>query len=313
MALANAGFAVDAVCPAAHPMQITASTRQLYPYSGLTPRSSISSAIEASNPDLLIPCDDLATRQLHELHVRELKKAAGGTRISGLLEKSLGSPTSYSVVYERTSFITMANSAGVLVPRTSVINTAGDLHDWVVEIGLPVVLKSNGTSGGEGVRVAQNEAEAVAAFKRLQAPPRLAQGVKRALLDHDNTLIWPSLLRSGSVVNAQEFIKGREATSLIASWKGEVLASLHFEVVHKLHAAGPATVVRLTHNRDMMDATTTMARKLSLSGLHGFDFMVETATERAFLIEINPRTTQVGHLALGAGRDLPAALFARGD
>jgi hypothetical protein len=38
--------------------------------------------------------------------------------------------------------------------------------------------------------------------------------------------------------------------------------------------------------------------------------MLEAHTENAYLIEINPRTTQVGHLALGAGRDLPAALYA---
>ena len=53
-----------------------------------------------------------------------------------------------------------------------------------------------------------------------------------------------------------------------------------------------------------------MVRRLNLSGLHGFDFMLEAHTGNAHLIEINPRATQVGHLALGPGRDLPAALYA---
>jgi hypothetical protein len=44
--------------------------------------------------------------------------------------------------------------------------------------------------------------------------------------------------------------------------------------------------------------------------MHGFDFMLEDSTGNAYLIEINPRTTQVGHLTLGPGRDLPAALYA---
>jgi hypothetical protein len=52
-----------------------------------------------------------------------------------------------------------------------------------------------------------------------------------------------------------------------------------------------------------------MARRLNLSGLHGFDFMLEGETGSAHLIEINPRATQIGHLALGPGRDLPAALY----
>jgi acetyl/propionyl-CoA carboxylase alpha subunit len=89
-----------------------------------------------------------------------------------------------------------------------------------------------------------------------------------------------------------------------------VLASLHFEVVHKLHSSGPATVLRLVDNAEMASATTTMARQLNLSGFHGFDFMLQEGTDNAYLIEINPRTTQVGHLTLGSGRDLPAALFA---
>ena len=38
--------------------------------------------------------------------------------------------------------------------------------------------------------------------------------------------------------------------------------------------------------------------------------MLEAHSGKAHLIEINPRTTQVGHLALGLERDLPAALYA---
>ena len=38
--------------------------------------------------------------------------------------------------------------------------------------------------------------------------------------------------------------------------------------------------------------------------------MLDSHTGNAYLIEINPRATQVGHLALGSGRDLPAALYA---
>jgi hypothetical protein len=59
----------------------------------------------------------------------------------------------------------------------------------------------------------------------------------------------------------------------------------------------------------MTAATAKLARRLNLSGLYGFDFMLEAGGRNAYIIEINPRSTQVGHLALGAGRDIPAALF----
>jgi hypothetical protein len=68
-------------------------------------------------------------------------------------------------------------------------------------------------------------------------------------------------------------------------------------------------VLRLIENAEMSAAAVKLVRRLGLSGIHGFDFMLEAHTGNAHLIEINPRPTQVGHLALGPGRDLPAALY----
>ena len=69
-------------------------------------------------------------------------------------------------------------------------------------------------------------------------------------------------------------------------------------------------MVRLIENAEMLTAVEVMARRLNLSGLYGFDFMLEAETGNAYLVEINPRSTQVGHLSLGPGRDIPAALYA---
>jgi len=81
-------------------------------------------------------------------------------------------------------------------------------------------------------------------------------------------------------------------------------------VLKKGYSAGPATVLRLIEDVEMATAAEKMVRRLNLSGLHGFDFMLESETGNVYLIEINPRATQVGHLTLGSGRDLPAALYA---
>jgi hypothetical protein len=172
------------------------------------------------------------------------------------------------------------------------------------------VLKADGTSGGNGVRIAQTFEEAERALRTLQAPPVLARATKRAIVDHDTTLLWPSLLRHRFVVNAQALVHGREATSTVFCWKGSVLAALHFEVLEKMHAAGHAAVLRLIDHWEMSVAVEKMAKRLNLSGFYGFDFIREADSDNAYLIEVNPRTTQVGHLALGPGRDLPAALYA---
>jgi hypothetical protein len=309
MAMAQAGFSVDAVCPPGHPIGKTSALHQAYDYSGLAPQRSIASAILASKPDLVIPCDDLAAKHLHELYAREARSNSNSP-ICQVIARSLGSPSNFPNLYERAPFIEMAAAEGIRVPKMAITSTLEEMRKWATNAGLPIVLKSDGSSGGEGVRVVRTMADADHAFRKLQAPPMLAQAAKRALLDGDNNRVWPSILRTRSVVSAQEFIAGHEATSLIACWDGTVLAENHFEVLNKVHASGPASVLRRIENAEMSEAVAKMARRLNLSGMNGFDFMIEAATGNAYLIEINPRTTQVGHLALGPGCDLPAALYA---
>jgi hypothetical protein len=310
MALANAGYTVKAVCPPDHPLCKTSATQETYIYRGLMPLMSFSEAIVMGKPDLIVPGDDLAVQHLHELYYREKRNGSAGAQACALIERSIGVAESFPVVYSRSQFMHLAEEEGIRAPKTQVIANIEELRDWGARMGFPTVLKANGTSGGEGVRVVGTAQEAERAFRRLQAPPMLARVAKRVFLDRDTTLVWPMLSRHRSVVSAQTFIPGREATSLVACWEGSVLAALHFEVLSKHDPTGPASVVRTIKDADMVSATEKIVRRLRLSGLHGFDFMLEAQTGNAYLIEMNPRTTQVGHLRLGPGRDLPAALYA---
>jgi hypothetical protein len=309
VAMANAGFTVYAVCPPNHPLGKTGVVLKRYTYHALDGLAAIANAISDARPDLIVPGDDLATQHLHLLYTQELRKGKSGAQVCVLIERSLGAPENFPFLYARTKFIELAQEEGIRAPKTEVINDVSDLKKWIAQAGFPAVLKADGSSGGSGVRVVRTLEDAERALRILQAPPLLARAAKRALIDRDATLVWPSLLRRRSVVNAQTFVGGCEATSAVACWKGDVLASLHFEVVNKGISSGPATVLRLIDNPEMSAAAERMVRRLNLSGLHGFDFMIEAQTGDAYLIEINPRSTQVGHLTLGLGRDIPAALY----
>jgi carbamoylphosphate synthase large subunit len=309
-ALASAGCQVEMVCPKSHPARKTKAVRRIHVYRGLAPLASFARAIATTRPDFIVSGDDLATQHLHRLYAREKRSGKTESSMCALIERSLGDPESFPVVNARAAFMDLAHQEGLRVPPTRVIRNIHDLGTWVARTGLPTVLKADGTSGGDGVRIAHTPTEAERFFKELQAPPLLARAAKRALVDQDKTLVWPSLLRRRPVVNAQAFVAGHEATSAIVCWKGTVLASLHFEVVNKASSRGHATVVRLIKNAEISTAAETMARRLNLSGLYGFDFMIESETGNAYLVEINPRSTQVGHLSLGPGRDIPAALYA---
>ena len=309
MALAESGCYVDAVCPSKHPLHLTGVVRQMFRYKGMRPLASVSDGIRKSRPDLVVPADDLATWHLHELHRRESSQGGSGREICRLIERSLGSLESFSVVNARNAFIQVASEEGIRVPRTRVIASISELHDWIARVGFPMVLKANGTSGGDGVKVVSTVAEAESAFRKLQSPPLLARALKRAVIDRDLTLVRPSLIRRRAVVTAQTFVAGHEATSTLFCWRGKVLASLHFEVLQKVGSTGHATVVRRIDHIEMSTAAEKIAARLQLSGFHGLDFMIEDDSTKAYLIEINPRTTQVGHLKLGEGRDLPSALY----
>jgi biotin carboxylase len=226
-----------------------------------------------------------------------------------LIECSLGSAESFSIVQSRAAFMDVARQVGVRIPKTAIVETDEDVSRLADLIGLPAVLKADGTSGGDGIRIVRTVAEAKQAFRELQVPPLLARALKRAVLDHDSTLIKASLLRNGQTISAQSLIAGCEATSTVVCWKGTVLAALHFEVLRKSSSAGHATVVRLIENDEISTAVEKMVRRMGVSGLCGFDFMLEARTGHAYLIEMNPRATQVGHITLGPGRDLPAALY----
>jgi len=310
MAVANAGFRVEAVCPSGHPLDKTGAAQRIHSYQHLRPVASFARAIGAARPDIVIPGDDLASRHLHRLYQSEQGRGGTGTAVCRLIERSLGSAESFPALFARAAFLQIAREQGIRAPRTEVIHGPDDLRKWAAGTGFPVVLKADGTSGGDGVKIVHSQEEAERAFRTLASPPLLARALKRTLLDGDSALLRPSLLRLRSVVNAQEFAPGSEATSAIACWNGELLASLHFEVIRKAASTGHATVLRIIESEEMSVAAERMARRLRLSGLHGLDFMREAETGKAHLIEINPRSTQVGHLTLGPGRDLPAALYA---
>ena len=66
---------------------------------------------------------------------------------------------------------------------------------------------------------------------------------------------------------------------------------------------GPAPLSDSSKGAEIQDMSKCLAARLCLSGFYGLDFVIEEATGALFLIELNPRCTQLGHLVLrGAGR-----------
>lgn len=310
MALARAGFSVDAVCPSRHPLKKTSAVRTIYPYHGFSPTTSFADAIAAGSPDLVIPGDQYALDCLHRVYDWARQRGKSGQSVCTLIETSLGLCKGFPVVRARAAMMQLAEEESIRIPRTTVVANLFDLERCADELLFPLVLKADGTSSGEGVRIVRTFEEAKRAFRTLQSPPSAIRVAKRALIDGDVRSVLPALLRQRLRINAQEFVDGQDATSLAACWKGEVLASLHFEVVQKQYKNGPASVMRRIDIPELDTAISRIARRLELSGFQGFDFLLEKQSRKPYLIELNARPTQVGHLPLGRTHNLPAALYA---
>jgi hypothetical protein len=307
IAFAEIGCSVEMAGPRGHPAAGTTALHRRYGFRGLGPTGSFLAAIQQAQPDLIIPCDDLSTIYLHRLCLELLQK--GEERLASILQRTLGPPASFPTIDSRTSLMAVARSEEVRTPETGVV-TRQSLPAWLAQNGLPAILKADGSAGGRGVQVVRTIAMAEQALAELSAPPLAARAIKRALFDQDRTLLKPCLQRHSPVVNAQVLLPGRDATTSVTCWEGEVVASISFEVIKAQTLGGPSSVLRLIDHPEMSWSAAKLVKRLGLSGFFGFDFILEEQTNQATLIEMNARATQTCHLAMGTHHDLPAALAA---
>lgn len=302
------GCPVQAWCPAGHPLEKTRAVERIHRASVLAPLWSLRDALHAAVPDFVIPCDDDAAIHLHRLHERSGDDPAAAVR--RLIERSLGTPASCSRASARSELMDLALAEGVRVPAPGRLASASDLENWCAHHGFPAVLKVDRSWGGLGVTVVGDLAQARRAF-RAATHPSLLRALSHLILRRDSSFLWRQLGGVRPAVTVQRFISGRAANRAVACWRGEVLAGISVVALQTQTVTGPATVVQVIENPEMSDAACRLVRALGLTGFCGLDFVIEESTGAAHLIEVNPRATPIGHLALGAGHDLPAALHAR--
>jgi hypothetical protein len=198
----------------------------------------------------------------------------------------------------------------VRTPVTRPIAHPHDLDEFITEFGIPVVLKLDGSWGGDGVVVAHTREQAFAALRRLGRAPSPLRSLARAARRRDLHYLAEAVCRQRPVVSVQQFISGKSAASAFACWRGELVGTIYYDVLVSQGQVGPPNVIRRLDCPQLEDATRKIARHYGLSGIHGMDF-IRDGEGAVHLLEINPRPTQGSTIAFGRGRDLPAALVSR--
>lgn len=306
MALAASGCEVVAVTPPNHPLRQAHVALAMLRYPALRPIAALEAMLGKLRPDLVIPCDEVAVSHLHQLH-----RSTASPTTEALIAKSLGDPASFRLAESRLDFLQAAREAGARTPPTTALRTLKDLQVWETHMPLPWVMKADGSQAGQGVRIVLSLQEAKDAFAEMQRRVSGKQALARLLIDGE--AFWLRRWRQGSLprLSVQGHIEGRPANCSVFCWNGEVVAGIAAEVVVAESQTGPSTVARVVDGHEMMQAVRLVVRRLMLSGLVGFDFMIETATGAAHMIEMNPRNTPICHINLGRGRNLPEALVAK--
>jgi thioesterase domain-containing protein len=291
-ALVEAGFAVSACRPRAHAIQLVDGLTCDTYLNRLGQLRSIAAAIRKARPDIVLPGDEHALVLLRRLYARA---RTADPELAALVAYSLGGVEEWPSIETRSGLAELAAQIGVPVPDTEVVADAGALTDWAAKHDLPAVLKTDGSWGGRGVAIVNDAVHLPQAFRRLSTRPRLWRAVKRTVVNREAGSLGAWLRHRRPVVNAQRYVKGREAIVTAASVNGETSALVCLEVMSKSPAKGPATVVRVIDHPALAEAARRMVRRLGLSGFSGFDFILAETGEPQ-LLELNPRLTPTSHL-----------------
>jgi hypothetical protein len=306
ISLVRHGCVVEALCPPGHPLRYVSGVRRYHLYRRVGSLDALRRAMVAARPEIVIPCDDSVVWQLHQLYREQ-------PELRALIERSLGSAAHFEAAASREQLQQVARALHIRVPRTERAKTHDDLRPWFEQAEATVVMKQDGTWGGNGVHVVRSMKEAEVQLAQMLRPVPLSIACKRAFINHDPNALWSYRNRKEPVVTLQQFIRGRPATLMMACWQGTVLATVTAEVLWSQGATGAAVVVRLIDNPEIAQAACRLAKELELSGFHGLDFMLEAETGAAYLIELNPRSTQLGHLPMAGRGDLAGALSQKLD
>lgn len=305
------GFIVEALCKDDHVLACSSAVARAFRYSLSRQLGSLRAAIVSSRPDLIVCCDDPARYALTRLH----RASANSTdpesqEIRALIGRSLGKPEHFDLAEEKSRLLEALKDTEVRMPLSLGVPNAEALDEICRMLTFPVVLKRDRTFGGRGVIICRDRDEAMRGYRQLAAAPTLRDSMRDLVRKGDASALKNYLLPSASVIAAQAYIEGRPANRSVGCSSGEVIAGLTVVALKtdRDDITGPATVVEIVQNAEIDRMASLIVKRLGLSGICGFDFVIETRTGLPYLLELNPRATPTCHLGRAHDSDICGAL-----
>jgi hypothetical protein len=303
VSLLEHGSRVSALCPPGHPLSTVRGITAVHLLSGIRPMQSLHAAILADKPDVIVPGDDTVVWQLHRAH--ELYP-----EFRPLIERSLGDPANYGIMRSRDGLLQVAMELGIRTPANAAIHSTEDLTSFLDRNGFPSVMKVDGSFSGRGVEVVHSMEECYPVLERFKRRSSMVSTLGRWLINRNPLALWSWRQVQETSISVQKWIPGKNATAMYACWNGKVLGDVVVEVLATRGEKGASIVVLPIRDAEISDAGRLLAERLRVNGFFGLDFILEEGTRKPYLLELNPRCTQLGHLGIHGNTELAAAFAA---
>lgn len=290
------GCRVHSICPPAHPLHFVRGIERCFSIRSWSVQHSLIEAIGAAHADYVLPMDDRAVWQLHAL-------AASHPQYRELVVRSLGSSKSFEIVRSRVSLLSLAESLQIRIAQTALLRSLDETTHYSKSWSYPALVKRDGTSGGRGVTIVETPNELLDAYHRLRRNLSMLARMKRRLVDGDVLAFARTSALPSQEISLHKFVAGTPANGMYSCFQGELLASLQVRTICAQHVTGAALIVERINDPRIEEAGRKLAKALSLSGFFGLDFLLESISGHPYLLEMNPRATQLGHLQLENQRD----------
>lgn len=305
VALYRAGFTVHSCASWQSTVNRSGCVEGIHRLNPLRVGASIRAAILASQAIVVLPCDDAAVAALLAL--------SDDPAVGSVVTATFGDPSKRDVMLSKSRQIKLARSLGLPIPETLSLTGEQDFEAAMQRQQFPFVLKSDGTSGGAGVIVVSDASQARLAWRRLTLRPGLFRTLSMMVYENSIRPLLNTVRFRSPAVDLQALATGAPANRAVLCENGRVLAGLSVSVIKTANATGPASVVRIIDHSGMAAAASAMVAALGLSGVVGFDFMLDHVTDTAVLLEMNVRPTPTFCLPTSDvdGIDIAGALYTR--
>ena len=308
--LRAAGFEVAALCRPDHPLAQTRYLHRHFPlanvHSSRHLEVRLAEAMRIWQPRLIIPADERVIACLHAL-VREAR-SSGSSRLDAAMlatiVASLCAPEQFDAMLLKSSTLALARTLGVRVPEGCSVASVEAATASAESIGFPVYIKRSFSWGGQGVTLCRDQPEVAAAMAPTR--PRSQMPFRKRL----KKLLHRNWYPTGTAIDVQKSIVGEPARYCGIAVGGKLVAGFAGFARQTGTPNGPSSIVSLGQHAEMRQASAAMIAALGATGFVSFDFMIESRTGHAYLIECNPRPIPVCHLGGRIGVDLCVALAA---